>query len=130
MQIGDLQHKGIRTESAAASFYLDASITGFDDVGKPVCITGNFEVGFGAADAEIIGYLESYEDRDVEGVKMGAVSWHMCAEFEYAGTAPTGGGHVVSNGDGKVKAAGANQGRNVVVAAVDTTNNMVSVIFR
>ena len=130
MQIGDLQHKGIRTESAAASFYLDASITGFSAIGKPVCITGNFEVGFGAADAEIIGYLESYEGRDVEGVKMGAVSWHMCAEFEYDGAAPTVGGHVVSNGDGKVKAAGAGAGRNVVVTAVDTTNNLVSVIFR
>ena len=128
MQIGDLQHKGIRSESAAASFYLDASITGFADVGKPVSVTGDFTVGFGAADAEILGYLESFEDREVEGVKM--VTWHMCAEFEYAGTAPTVGGHVVSNGDGKVKVAGAGLGRNVVVTAVDTTNNMVSVIFR
>ena len=83
MQIGDLQHKGIRTESAAASFYLDASITGFADVGKPVSVTGDFTVGFGAADDEILGYLESYENREVEGVKMGAVSWHMCAEFDF-----------------------------------------------
>ncbi len=130
MQIGDLQHQGIRTESAAASFYLDTSITGFDAIGKPVSITGNFTVGFGSADDEILGYLESYEDRDVEKVKMGAVSWHMCAVFEYAGTAPTVGGNVVSNGDGKVKVAGAGAGRNVVVTAVDTTNQTVSVIFR
>ena len=55
MQIGDLQHQGIRTESAAASFYLDTSITGFDAIGKPVSITGNFTVGFGSADDEILG---------------------------------------------------------------------------
>ena len=69
-------------------------------------------------------------DSEVEGVKMGAVSWHMCAEFSYSGTAPTLGGSVVSNGDGTVKVAGANAGRNTLVTAVDTTNNIVSVIFR
>tara|TARA_X000001388_G_scaffold52616_5_gene38371 strand:+ start:8829 stop:9221 length:393 start_codon:yes stop_codon:yes gene_type:complete len=130
MQIGQLQHKGIRTESAAASFYLDTSITGYSDIGKPVSITDDFTVGFGADGAEIIGYLESYEDRITETVKMGGVSWHMCAEFTYTGTDPTAGSHVVADGAGNVKLAGAGAGLNTLVCAVDTTNKVVSIIFR
>lgn len=130
MFIGDLSHKGIRTESAAATFNLDSSITSVAAVGKPVALVGDFEVGFGADGAEIIGYLESYEERTVEGGKLGTVTWHMSAEFSYTGTAPAAGDRVASDGAGNVKVAGAGVGYNTLVTAVDTDNEIVSVLFR
>lgn len=130
MQLTQIRHQGIRTESASATFYLNSSITSIEDVGKPVSIdpTADYTVGF-VADADVLGVLESYEDRTTEGVKTGAVNWHNCYEFEYSGTAPTRGGRVVSDGAGKVKAAGAGAGTNTRVVSVDTTNQVVSVIF-
>lgn len=131
MYIGMLTHKGIRTESAAATFELDSSITSHQNVGMPVAMTGNYQVGLGADGQEIIGFLESFEDRLVEGSKTGAVSWHLCQEFPYAPAAPPSvGGRVAAVGDGTVKAAGAGVGYNTLVTAVDTENQTCAVTFR
>lgn len=131
MYIGNLTHKGIRTESAAATFELDSSIDGFDKIGLPVAVTGNMTVGLGADGDELVGYLESYEDRTVEGGKTGAVSWHMCAVFEFdPAAAPVAGGRIAAVGDGRVKAAGAGVGYNTLVKSVDATNNLCEVTFR
>lgn len=130
MYLGDLTHKGIRTETASATFELDSTITSASDVGKAVGITGNYIVGYGAADQEIVGYLESFENRTVEGSKTGAVNWHMCAEFAYTGADPVAGDRLALDGSGGVKVAPAGVGYNTLVTAVDTTNKIVSMTFR
>jgi len=131
MYFGQLTHKGIRTESAAATFELDASIDGYDKVGLPVAMKGNFLVGLAGDGDAIVGYLESYEERKADGTKTGAVSWNICAEWTYTGTAPVVGGGVVGSAtEGAVKAAVAPAGLNALVTAVDTTNKIVSVILR
>lgn len=126
---GTLTHKGIRTESAAATFMLDAGLTK-DDIGLPVAMVGNMTVGKGADGNEIVGFLESFEDRTVEGTVLGAVTWHMCADFEYSGTDPTAGQHAVCDGTGKVRISAASEAKNALITNVDTTNKIVSVIFR
>lgn len=131
--LGTLTHNGIRTESAAATFVLDTSIVGQADVGKPVSFkaTEDFTVQLNVVDAEIVGHLESFEDRSQsEGTILGAVSWHGCHVYAYTGTAPTRGGHVVCDASGGVKAAGATAGLQTLVTAVDTTASTCEVLLR
>lgn len=125
-------HKGIRVEDLSVSMYLNASITSTDDVGKPVSVdpSADFTVGF-VADADILGVLQSFEHRVLEGgIKVGAVCPLICFKFEYSGTAPTRGGRVVGDGTGKVKAAGAGAGLNTVVTKVDSTAKTVEVMLK
>ena len=130
MPIGNMTHRGIRNEESALTWYLDASITSPADVGKPVSITGNFTVGLAVDGAEILGQLESFENRLQEGVKVGAVNHHMSAKFTYTGSDPVAGGKIVGAGGGNVKTAGAGLGHNTFIAAVDTTAKTVEVTFR
>lgn len=129
MFLGQLTHKGIRTETASATFLIAAGVTE-EHIGKPMAITGNYEVGFGADGDAIVGFLESYEDRITEGAKTGAVNWHMCAEFEYSGTAPVAKDYAVCDGTGKVRKATAGEAQNCLIVSVDTTAQTVAVILR
>lgn len=130
MQIAKMSHRGIRNEESAATWYLGAGLTAIGDVGKPVAVTGNFTVDVAADGAEILGVLESFENRVQEGIKVGAVNWHNCAKFTYTGTDPVPGGRIVGAGGGNVKAAGAGAGLQTVVSSVDTVAKTVEVIFR
>lgn len=125
-------HKGIRVEDLSVTMYLNASITSIDDVGKAVSIdpASDFTVGF-VADADIFGVLQSYEHRVLEGgIKTGAVCPLICFKFEYSGTAPVRGGRVISDGTGKVKAAGAGAGLNTIVTKVDSVSKTVEVMLK
>lgn len=125
-------HKGIRNEDLSVTMYLNSSITSVEDVGKPVSVdpSADFTVGF-VADADILGVLQSYEHRVLEGgIKVGAVCPLICFKFEYSGAAPTRGGRVIGDGTGKVKAAGAGAGLNSVVTKVDTTAKTVEVMLK
>lgn len=120
MNFGITSHRGIRIEDLAATYYLNSTITQAH-VGAAVSIdpTADFTVGL-VDGGRIHGVLQSFEDRVLEGLKTGAVNPTIRFKFEYTGTAPTRGGHVVSNGAGGVKVAGAGAGTNATVVAVDT----------
>ena len=125
----EIRHTGIRNETSSATYYTNATITGQQHVGKPVSLdpTANFTVGLAADGADILGYLESFEDRKQEGIKVGAVCPQIYANFEYSGADPVIGQWVVGDGTGKVKASAARA--RALVTAVDTANKMVSVTF-
>ncbi len=125
-------YKGIRVEDLAVTAYLNASITGVADVGKPITIdpAADFTIGLSGVDAEIHGVLTSYEPRVQDGVKTGSYNPMMYQKFTYSGTAPTRGGRVVGNGAGGVKAAGAGAGLNTVVVAVNTTALTCEVLLK
>jgi hypothetical protein len=130
MYIGTLTHKGIRTETAAATFELDASITENADVGKLVALKGNHLVGLADDGDVIFGYLESFENRISEGAKTGAVSWMLCGKATYVGTAPTVGmGLLGSATAGSPKTSGA-AGTNIIVTSVDTDEGTCEYILR
>jgi hypothetical protein len=124
-----IRHKGIRIEDANATYFLNASITSHSDIAKPVSLdaTANFTIGLAADGAQILGALESYEDRTQEGYKAGAVAPLMYTTFEYSGTDPVIGQWVVGDGTGKVKAS-ATIGR-ALVEGIDTTGKLVHVTF-
>lgn len=125
-------YKGIRCEDLAVTAYLNSSITGIADVGKPVSIdtTIDFTVGIAADGANIAGVLTSYEHRSQDNVKTGSYNPTMYQVFTYTGTAPTRGGNVVGNGTGGVKTAAAGAGLNTVVCAVDTTALTCTVLLK
>lgn len=122
MNFGITSHRGIRIEDLAATYYLNSSITK-DHIGAAVSIDPATDFTVGLIDGgRIHGVLQSFEDRVLEGgIKTGAVNPTIRFKFAYTGTAPTRGGHVVSNGAGGVKVAGAGAGENATVVAVDTT---------
>jgi len=92
---------------------------------------GDYLVGLAGDGDQIVGYLESFEERKADGSKTGAVSWNICTEWPYTGTAPAAGDSVVGSATlGSVKTAVAPAGINTLVTAVDTTNLIVSVILR
>lgn len=125
----NIRHQGIRTESANATYYLNDTVTSASDVGKPVSLdaTANFTVGLSPDGADILGSLESVEDRSQDGIKTGAVAPKLFTTFNYTGAAPVIGQWVVGAGNGLVKAS-PTQAR-ALVEAVDTDNEEVSVTF-
>jgi hypothetical protein len=130
--IGTLTHSGIRTETAAATFYLASGITQAS-IGLPMAIdpTADFTVKIAGDGDQVIGYLESHEYHADTNTRLGAVSWHLCTTFTYEGAAPTRGqGILGSVTSGTVKAAGATVVTHNIVTAVDTTNSTVEVLFR
>jgi len=129
MFIGQLTHRGIRTETAAATFVLDASITANTDVGKLVTLTGNHTVGLADDGDTIFGYLESFEDRVTEGAKLGAVSWMLCGKATYVGTAPVVGASLEGSATLGSPQASATA-NNLVVTSVDTAEGTCEYILR
>lgn len=76
----------------------------------------------------ILGNLVSYENRVVEGIKIGTVAHKGCFKFEYTGTAPVVGDKVVGSATaGKVKTDNTNGSGRVV--SVNTTAATVEVLF-
>lgn len=134
MLFGITTHRGIRVEDLAASFYLNSTLPNKECVGWPVAIdpSADFTVGAAGDGVEILGVLQSWEDRVQEGgVRTGSVNPLISFKFEYEGTDPVRGGSVVGSAvPGKVKAAGAGAGKNTTVVAVDTTAKTVEVLFR
>lgn len=124
-----IRHQGIRVEDANASYLLNDTITGHGQVGSPVSLdpTANFTVGLSPDGADILGALESFENRSQEGYNLGAVAPTMYTTFAYDGVAPVIGQYVVGAGAGKVK--GSVDRSRALVEAVDTTEKMVSVTF-
>lgn len=124
-----IRHNGIRMEDANATFFLNDTIKSHDDVGSPVSLdpSENFTVGLSPDGADILGALESFENRSQEGYNAGAVAPKLYTNFTYTGSAPVIGQWVVGAGDGNVKAS-ATAGR-ALVEAVDESINQVSVLF-
>lgn len=124
-----IRHNGIRMEDANATFFLNSTITSHDDVGSPVSLdpSENFTVGLSPDGADILGALESFENRSQEGYNAGAVAPKLYTNFTYTGAAPVIGQWVVGAGNGNVKAS-ATAGR-ALVEAVDTSTQQVSVLF-
>lgn len=128
---GITSHRGIRVEDLAGTFYLNDTLTK-EHVGAPVALdpSANFTVGLAGDDAEILGVLQSFEDRVLEGVKTGSVNPLISFKFPYTGTAPVPGNRVVGAGEGAVKVAGAGAGFNTSVVAVDTDAGTCEVLIR
>lgn len=109
--------RGFHMEDWSLTFNLESSIT-IADVGKAVSKNGTVTNSVKlAADGDIIvGRLASFEDRTVEGIKVGAV------ELKFANTLPivSGGGSVVVGGS--VQGAG---GGEVKFLAYDPSLNWV-----
>ncbi|ASV43951.1 hypothetical protein [Pseudoalteromonas phage KB12-38] len=124
-----IRHTGIRMEDANATFYLNSTVTGQEHVGCPVSLdpSANFTVGLSQDGEDILGALESFENRSQEGYNAGAVAPKLYTNFTYTGVAPEIGKWVVGAGNGEVKAS-ATAGR-ALVEAVDTDTKEVSVLF-
>jgi hypothetical protein len=78
-----VQLAGFHFEDSLITFKLDSGLTA-DHVGEPIALkTGvNGTVKRGADGERIHGYLQSYEDRTVEGAKVGAVALRLAQRFK------------------------------------------------
>ncbi|WP_353645760.1 hypothetical protein [Mesorhizobium sp. WSM2239] len=122
--------RGFHWEVSSLTFNLNAATTK-DDIGKAVSLdTAAPNTVKLAADGEtIIGRLASFEDRTVEGSKVGAV------ELQFANTLPIKaasgvavGSTVVGAGGGEVKPAAApNHAENYVVEIIGTNAVVIKV---
>lgn len=114
--------RGIPQPDFRFTFLLDSAIT-VADLGKAVAIkpgTAN-TVRLAAADDLIVGVLKSFEDRTVEGLKVGAVETKGCFLLNTTGTAPTVGVSVVGGGTaGYVKTGADSRNRVVEIPSVGT----------
>ena len=101
-------------------FLLDVTVTK-DDVGKPVAFKpGTANTVIVAPDgAQVIGKLVTFEDRAIEGIRVGTVTLRGGFSFEFTGTLAPG-DTAVGAGGGRVKrAAQANHADNIVVEVSD-----------
>lgn len=116
-------------QTLVATLYLKSGITK-DDVGKPVKLdTANNTVALAGDGDIILGVLETFEDRKVEGVLTGAVSLRGGFRFTYkTGDAVAVGDSVVGAGSGEVKTTAT--ANNTIVVNKDTTNQTVDVLIR
>lgn len=138
-----ISHEGIFIEEFQFPWNLASGIVAAD-VGKAVAIdTGADTTVKLAGDGDaIIGRLETFEDRVVEGIKVGAVSHAGGVKFPYkTGETLARGNYVVGAGSGEVKAQAAqavNEGGSAnltirrdpiwLVTSVNTTAKTVTVI--
>lgn len=120
---------GFHFEDWSLTFNLAAGITA-NDIGKAVSLNGTTanSVKLAADGDVIIGRLATYEDRTIEGIKVGAV------ELKFANTLPivSGGGSVVVGGsvqgagNGEVKAVTFDPSLNYVVEV----NGLVATVIK
>ena len=108
--------RGIEHEEFHYPFNLASAVTA-DDVGKPVAIdaTAANTVKVAGDGDVIVGKLATYENRTIEGVKVGAVALKGGFKFAKSGTVAVG-ASVQGAGGGAVKAlASPNYALNMVV---------------
>lgn len=121
--------RGIYDENWSLTWNLSGAATRAD-VGKVVCqdTTAANTAKLTVADAQPLGVLQSYENRTVEGVVVGAISMKGIFAVPYTGTLLVGASVVGSATAGAVKSATAGSNRTVVVE-VNTTTLMATVAF-
>lgn len=109
---------GFSFESAAFTYLVSGAVTAAD-VGKAVAldITATNTVKLASDNDIVFGRLETFEDRAVLGIKVGAVSRQFKAKFPRTAAAITVGQSVTGSATlGSVKAATAQDtNRNIVV---------------
>lgn len=137
-QIGNgVSLKGIHQEEFNYPFLVSGTPTTqmlLDGGAVTLDTAANNTVKIAGVGDRIMGKLESYENRVVEGIKIGAVATKGSYGFKYnlngAGTdvPPAIGGSVVGSAGGKVEAAAASADN--VVVEVDTTNSICVVILK
>lgn len=123
--------RGLHQEEFNYVFNLASAIVAAD-VGKAVTLdTSAANTVKLAGDGDpIIGYLESVEDRTVEGISVGTVATKGVYKFTYTGTAPSVGDTVVGSATaGAVKDSAASNMHINYVVAVDATNTTVDVVL-
>jgi hypothetical protein len=121
--------RGFHWEYSSLTFNLAAGITAAD-VGKAVSLNGVVpnSVKLAADGDNIVGYLSTYEDRTVEGIKVGAVELQFANLLPIAASAQATlavGNSVVGAGNGEVKAAATHNPRNNFVAEIIGTKAVV-----
>jgi hypothetical protein len=94
-------------------------------IGKPITITGNGKVGFGADGNPVFGMIQKFEDDGAVNVQDGGYMVLPCdpAALPVAGTDF----FVAVNGAGLVKKGATNKYGFVV--SVDSTNNLVEILL-
>lgn len=118
-------HTGVRLEGfhdeySIITFLLASTMTAAD-AGKPVALdtTANGRVKVAGDGERIFGYLESFEDRVVEGNKVGAVAQRFGMSFKIkAADTLAVGDTAVGAGNGEVKKAAAGDPKDNIVVAV------------
>lgn len=101
-----VSHKGIPHDEFMYPFVLASGVSDGDQ-GKPVKMgSNNYEVDLAGDGDDIIGFLVSFEDRQVEGIKVGTVQIKGPVEFTFAtGDTVAVGDSIVGAGSGEVKKA-------------------------
>lgn len=131
-QIGEgISHRGLVSEDFHYPFYITGTVTSAD-VGKAVTLdaTAAHSVKLAGDGDQVIGYLVTYEDRVVEGVKVATVA--MKGGFRFTAvsghTIAVGGTVVGSATAGLVKAAAAADYSMNIVTKVD--GDLVEVLLK
>ena len=117
MEIGQgISLAGLFHEDWQYPFYVSGAVTQAD-VGKAVTLdtTAQNTVKLAGDGDPILGRLETFEDRTVEGVKVGTVSIQGGMKFPKTAAAIAVGNSIVGGGGGLVKADVSANGHNVVV---------------
>ena len=106
-----------------------------DDIGKAVSIVGNYEIGFGANGAVLLGKLIDLSLTDADnGKRVATVQIGGVVTLPAAATVPSVGNRVVVNGSGAVKQApvlagndpaGGNVARGTVINVIGTSDVVV-----
>lgn len=104
------------------SFNLESNVAA-TDVGKAVELdsAGANTVKLASDGGVILGRLETFEDRIVEGNRVGTVALKGFLTLPYTGTAPTVGARVIGGGSGNVKTQAAVTVSGADAAAVGTS---------
>jgi hypothetical protein len=120
--------RGLIPQDMAWTWNVSGVVT-FDDVGELVAqdLTAANTVKLLAVDEQPIGMLASYEDRKIEGIKIGTVDHKGGFKVTYTGALAIGDSVCGSATPGVVKkAAAANR---TLVVSIDAPNLSADVIF-
>lgn len=127
--------RGIVPQDFSVTWNVSGTVDKSADLGKAVSIdaTASNTVKLCADNSVILGVLTSYEDRTLEGIKVGAVAHKGFFKVPYvngaAALAPVVGHSVQGSATpGKVKPVASYAGPNIVTE-VDTTNGYVTLML-
>lgn len=125
---GGVSLRGIPQPDFSFTFKLHASITAAD-IGKPVAMsTVANTVILATTGSKILGMLATYEDRTIEGIKVGAVETKGGFNFPVLAADPLVIGDSVVGGAAATVKQGTDA-RNVVVNIVGTTPNQIATVL-